>query len=102
RIESTVSTSFSCDLRKWLQIMQAYEQGGFAYHATMPTDSLVVLRDVMQEAAAYGFDKVRAEQQELGDKVRALLREKGYKSVAAEGYEAPGVVVSYTDDDGVQ
>ena len=102
RIESTVSTSFSCDLRKWLQIMQAYEQGGFAYHATMPTDSLVVLRDVMQEAAAYGFDKVRAEQQELGDKVRALLREKGYKSVAAEGYEAPGVVVSYTDDDGIQ
>ena len=102
KIDSTVSTSFSCDLRKWLQIMQAYEQGGFAYHATMPTDSLTVLRDVMAETEAYGFDKVRTEQQQLGAKVRALLRDKGFKSVAAQGYEAPGVVVSYTDDDAIQ
>ncbi|SHH95218.1 aspartate aminotransferase [Pollutimonas bauzanensis] len=102
KIETTVSTSFSCDLRKWLQIMEAYEQGGFAYHATMPTDALAVLRKVMAEAEAYGFDKVRAEQQELGDKVRALLLEKGYKSVAAPGFEAPGVVVSYTDDEAIQ
>ncbi|PLC49592.1 aminotransferase [Pollutimonas subterranea] len=102
KIDSTTSTSFSCDLRKWMQIMQAYEQGGFAYHATMPTDSLTVLRDVMAETEAYGFDKVRAEQQELGTKVRALLRDKGFKSVAAQGYEAPGVVVSYTDDDAIQ
>jgi len=102
KIESTVSTSFSCDLRKWMQIMQAYEQGGFAYHATMPTDSLTVLRDVMAETEAYGFDKVRTEQQQLGAKVRALLRDKGFKSVAAQGYEAPGVVVSYTDDDAIQ
>ncbi|HWK69644.1 MAG TPA: alanine--glyoxylate aminotransferase family protein [Burkholderiaceae bacterium] len=101
QIEGTTSTSFACDLRKWLQIMESYEQGGFAYHATMPTDSLKVLRDVMAETEAYGFDKVRAEQQELGDKVRALLRGKGYKSVAATGFEAPGVVVSYTDDDGI-
>lgn len=101
QIESTVSTSFACDLRKWLQIMEAYEQGGFAYHATMPTDSLAVLRNVMQETKAYGFDKVRAEQQELGDKVRALLAERGFPSVAAKGYEAPGVVVSYTDDPGI-
>lgn len=101
RIDDTVSTSFAADLRKWLQIMQAYEGGGHAYHATLPTDSLRVLRDVMLEIEAYGFDKVRDEQQALGTAVRALLREKGFKSVAAEGYAAPGVVVSYTDDDGV-
>lgn len=102
RIESTQSTSFACDLRKWLQIMESYEQGNVAYHTTMPTDALTVLRETMNETAAYGFDKVRAEQQELGDKVRALLTERGFKSVAAEGFQAPGVVVSYTDDDGIQ
>jgi len=101
RIDSTTSTSFACDLRKWLQIMEAYEQGSFSYHTTMPTDALVVLRDVMKETADYGFDKVRAEQQELGRRVRALLAERGFPSVAAEGFEAPGVVVSYTDDDGI-
>ncbi|WLI90827.1 aminotransferase class V-fold PLP-dependent enzyme [Massilia sp. R2A-15] len=102
RIDSTTSTSFACDLRKWLQIMEAYEGGGFAYHATMPTDALATLRDVMKETEDYGFDKVRAEQQELGDRIRALLAQKGYRSVAAKGFEAPGVVVSYTDDDGIQ
>jgi aspartate aminotransferase-like enzyme len=102
KIDATVSTSFACDLRKWLQIMEAYEQGGFAYHATLPTDALTILRDVMQETAAYGFDKVRAEQQELGNRVRALLVDKGFKSVAAEGFQSPGVVVSYTDDDAMQ
>lgn len=102
KIESTQSTSFACDLRKWLQIMESYEQGAVAYHTTMPTDALTILRGVMEETAAYGFDKVHAEQQELGDKVRALLVSKGYKSVAAEGFQAPGVVVSYTNDDGIQ
>ena len=102
RIASTSSTSFSCDLGKWLAIMQAYENGGHAYHATMPTDSLRRFRDVMQETEAYGFDKVKAEQQELGDKVRALVASKGIKSVAAKGFEAPGVVVCYTTDGGVQ
>jgi aspartate aminotransferase-like enzyme len=101
KMETTTSTSFACDLRKWLQIMEAYEKGGHAYHATLPTDSLTALRDVMAEAEAYGFKKVRAEQQELGDKVRALLSKKGFKSVAAPGFEAPGVVVSYTTDDGI-
>ncbi|CAM3854688.1 aminotransferase class V-fold PLP-dependent enzyme [Bordetella tumulicola] len=101
RIGDTVSTSFAADLRKWLQIMEAYEGGGHAYHATLPTDSLSVLRDVMLEIEAYGLDKVRAEQQALGDAVRALLRDKGFKSVAADGFTAPGVVVSYTDDDGI-
>ena len=102
RIESTTSTSFACDLRMWLQIMEAYEHGGFAYHATLPTDSLAVLRDVMKETADYGFDRVRKEQQELGAKVRALLLGKGIRSVAAEGFQAPGVVVSYTDDEGMR
>ena len=102
RIDSTQSTSFACDLRKWLQIMEAYEGGGHAYHATLPTDSLARMRDVMQETERYGFEKVRAEQQQLGDRVRALLAKKGFKSVAAEGFQAPGVVVSYTDDAAMQ
>jgi aspartate aminotransferase-like enzyme len=102
RIENTQSTSFACDLRKWLQIMEAYEAGGHAYHATMPTDALAQLRQVMQETAAYGFEKVRDEQIELGRQVRALLARKGVRSVAAEGFQAPCVVVSYTDDPEVQ
>lgn len=102
RIESTQSTSFACDLRKWLQIMEAYEGGGHAYHATLPTDALARVRDVMQETAAYGFDKVRDEQLELGRQVRALLARKGVRSVAAEGFQAPCVVVSYTEDPEIQ
>lgn len=95
---STTSSSFACDLRKWLEIMRAYEGGGHAYHATMPTDALTAFRDVMKETESYGFEKVREEQLELGDRVRALLAERGFQSVAAEGFEAPGVVVFYTDD----
>jgi len=97
-IEGTSSSSFACDLKKWLQIMESYEAGGHAYHTTMPTDALTRLREVMQETQAYGFEKVRAEQIELGVKVRALLEQRGFRSVAAEGFKAPGVVVSYTDD----
>jgi len=102
RIDATTSSSFACDLRKWLQIMEAYEGGGHAYHATLPTDGLAKLRDVMFEARDYGFDKVKAEQLELGRQARALLARKGFPSVAAPGFEAPGVIVSYTDDPGVQ
>ncbi|WP_296132446.1 aminotransferase class V-fold PLP-dependent enzyme [Pseudomonas sp. Ga0074129] len=98
RVEATQSTSFACDLKKWLQIMQAYEQGGHAYHATMPSDALARFRDAMREAETIGFAKVRSQQQELGERVRALLARKGFKSVAAPGFEAPGVVVCYTDD----
>ena len=82
--------------------METYESGGHAYHATLPTDALTTLRNVMKETEAYGFEKVRAEQQALGDKVRALLVSKGFKSVAAEGFQAPGVVVSYTEDADIQ
>jgi aspartate aminotransferase-like enzyme len=102
RIEATTSTSFACDLRKWLQIMETYENGGHAYHATPPTDGLEKLRDVMFEARDDGFDRLKAAQLELGGKVRALLARKGFPSVAAPGFEAPGVVVSYTDDPAVQ
>ncbi|MEM7463447.1 MAG: aminotransferase class V-fold PLP-dependent enzyme [Pseudomonadota bacterium] len=97
-VESSTSTSFACDLKKWHDIMQAYENGGHAYHATMPTDALVKFCATMKETEAYGFDKVRNEQQELGDRVRAMLAKKGFQSVAADGFAAPGVVVCYTDD----
>lgn len=99
RIEQTTSNSFAGDLKKWLQIMQAYENGGHAYHATLPTDALQRFRDTMLETRDYGFARVKQEQQELGQAVRALLREKGFISVAAEGFEAPGVVVCYTADE---
>ena len=102
KLSETASTSFACNLAKWLEIMQAYENGGHAYHATMPTDGLRQFRDVMVETENYGFSKVQAEQQELGDRVRSLLESKGIQSVAAPGFEAPGVVVSYTDDPGIQ
>ena len=102
RIEETTSTSFACDLKKWLQIMEAYEQGGFAYHATPPTDSLVVLRDVMLETEQFGFAKAAEEQIRLGEDVRALLASRGFPSVAAAGFGAPGVVVSYTTNPDIQ
>ena len=101
-LETTTSNSFACDLKKWHQIMQAYENGGHAYHATMPTDALTKFRDAMLETKAYGFEKVKAEQIELGAKARALLESKGIKSVAAEGFKAPGVVVNYTTDAAMQ
>lgn len=102
RLEETTSSSFSCDLKKWRQIMAAYENGGHAYHATMPTDSLRVFRDVMMETKALGFSEAKTAQQELGDRVRAALETRGFTSVAAEGYQAPGVVVSYTGEPGLQ
>jgi aspartate aminotransferase-like enzyme len=102
RITATTSSSFACDLRKWLEIMQAYENGGHAYHATMPTDALKKFRDTMKETERYGFDKVREEQLELGREVRQLFESKGYVSVAAPGFQAPGVVVSFTDDPDIQ
>jgi aspartate aminotransferase-like enzyme len=102
RIEQTTSSSFACDLKKWLQIMEVYEGGGHAYHATMPTDALARVRDVMIETESYGFEKVREEQLELGRQVRRLLESRGFASVAATGFQAPGVVVSYTDDPDIQ
>ena len=101
-IDATQSSSFACDLKKWLHIMEAYESGAHMYHATMPTDALAQLRDVMKETQSYGFAKVKQEQQELGQQVRSLLESRGFKSVAALGFQAPGVVVSYTQDAEIQ
>ncbi len=102
RLEQTTSNSFAMDLKKWRAIMAAFEAGGHAYHATMPTDALVGLRDAMLETRALGYGTLKAAQWALGDGVRALLAERGVLSVATEGFGAPGVVVSYTDDPDIQ
>ncbi len=99
RVEATTSSSFAADLKKWLHIMHAYENGGHMYHATLPTGALAAFRDTMQETVAAGLDTLKERQWELGNRVRALMARKGLHSVAAPGYEAPGVVVCYTDDD---
>ncbi len=102
RMENTQSNSFAIDLKKWHSIMQAYENGGHAYHATMPTDALRAFRDTMLETREYGFEKLRDAQWELGNGVRGMLAARGVKSVAADGFGAPGVVVSYTGDPDIQ
>lgn len=101
-VKARQSTSFAVDLGKWLTIMEAYTGGAHAYHATMPTDALRAFRDTMLETKDYGFAKLRDAQWEQGARVRAMLKSRGIKSVAAEGFEAPGVVVSYTSDADVQ
>jgi aspartate aminotransferase-like enzyme len=101
-IDATQSTTFAMDLKKWLQIMETYESGGHGYHTTLPTDALVRLRDTMKETEAYGNDRVRQEQISLGRAVRDLTERHGFVSVAAEGFQAPGVVVSYTTDPDIQ
>jgi aspartate aminotransferase-like enzyme len=101
-MEGSTSSSFACDLKKWSQIMDAFLKGGHAYHATMPTDALAKDCAVMQEMEANGFEKLRTEQAELGAKARVLLESCGLPSVAAEGFKAPGVVVSYTTDPEIQ
>ncbi|WP_201587686.1 aminotransferase class V-fold PLP-dependent enzyme [Psychrobacter jeotgali] len=99
KVENTESDSFSLDLKQWLTIMRAYENGGHAYHATMPTDGLRQFRDTINEAKKVGFDKLCEAQWELGQRIRKVLDDKGIESVAAEGFKAPGVVVAYTDRD---
>lgn len=102
KVNTTESDSFSLDLKKWLQIMHTFESGAHAYHATPPTDALFSLYEVMEEARVIGFDALKKAQFELGGRIRALLAENGFPSVAAEGFEAPGVVVAYTDSDDIQ
>ena len=101
-LRSTESSSFACDLKKWREIMEAYENGGHAYHATMPTDGLKNFRDVMKETQGLGFEAMKEAQIDLGNKIRAVLEEHGYKSVAADGYKSPGVIVSYTNDPAIK
>jgi alanine-glyoxylate transaminase / serine-glyoxylate transaminase / serine-pyruvate transaminase len=102
RLGQTASSSFACDLGKWHEIMQAYENGGHAYHATMPTDGLRAFAATMRETESFGLEVARSRQQELGDRVRDALESRGYASVSADGFKAPGVVVSYTDDPDVK
>ncbi|MEM6408321.1 MAG: aminotransferase class V-fold PLP-dependent enzyme [Pseudomonadota bacterium] len=102
RIEETSSDSFAVDLKKWLDIMEVYEGGGHAYHATMPTDGLKAFRDTMRETQEYGFDRLKSAQWELGQNVRDYFKAKGITSVAADGFGAPGVVVNYTSDPAIQ
>ena len=102
RIDETTSTSYAADLKKWLQIMEAYEGGGHAYHATLPTDGLRRLSSMMAEAEAVGFAQLKTAQEALGTRIRALLQTRGYCSVAADGFKAPPVVVSYTEDPELQ
>lgn len=102
RLAETRSTSFACDLAKWHQIMRAYEQGGHAYHATMPTDGLRAFAETMRETVSMGVAEVKARQIELGRRVREVLEGRGFPSVAAKGFQAPGVVVSYTTDPGIK
>ena len=101
-IDATTSTSFACDLKKWLQVMETYESGSHVYHTTMPTDALCRLREVMLETRALGFAALRERQIEIGRQVRALLESRGFPSVSAPGFQAPGVVVSYTTDPEIQ
>ena len=101
-IDGTTSTSFACDLRKWLSMMEAYERGGHAYHATMPTDAIARLARAAKDTEDFGFERAKRAQQELGERVRRVLVDHGMPSVAAPGFQAPTVVVSYTDDPGIQ
>jgi aspartate aminotransferase-like enzyme len=100
--KNRASSSFAVDLGKWLSIMEAYEAGGHAYHATMPTDALRSFRDALAESRDYGLDALEEAQWEQGRRVREMLAARGIRSVAAEGFAAPGVVVSYTDDPDVK
>ena len=102
RMDASANTSFSCDLLRWLEVMRSYEAGGHTYHTTMPTDALRLSAEAMADTEAFGFGEARRRQQELGSRVRGLLAERGFPSVAATGFEAPGVVVSYTGDPSVQ
>ena len=102
RVMATTSDSFAIDLKKWTQIMEAYLAGGHAYHATMPTDALRVFRDTLFETRAYGFARLKSAQWELGTKVREMLAAKGVPSVAAEGFGAPGVIVSYAPSEEIK
>jgi aspartate aminotransferase-like enzyme len=102
KMESTTSSSFACDLKKWTQITEAYATTSFVYHATLPTDGLKILRDVMLETRSIGFAKLKSAQSELGSKIRQVLIDKNYPSVAGAGFQAPCVIVSYTTDPEIQ
>ena len=97
-VSETTSDTYSLNLRKWRDVMEAYLGGGFAYHTTMPTDCLQIFRDAVLETRKYGFKKAHQDFVALGKATREMLERKGFRSVSAPGFQAPGVVVSYTDD----
>ncbi len=95
RLDDTTSSSFANDLKKWTQIMETYEGGAHAYHATMPTDALRHFRDALIEAEGLGLEALKQAQIRLGEEVRALMDRYSYKSVAADGFKAPSVIVCF-------
>jgi aspartate aminotransferase-like enzyme len=97
RLETTASDSFSLDLKKWHNIMRTYLRGGHAYHATLPTDGLAGFYDTYQEMAGIGFDTLKTRQIELGRQVRELTEGNGFRSLAADGFKSPTVVVSHAE-----
>ena len=92
-------TSFSLSLKQWLDVMDAYEDGGFAYHTTPPTDALHQFQRVSVEMLEFGLTELKEALVDLGQKARDLLDSRGLTSVAAPGFEAPGVLVYYSPDD---
>lgn len=99
RLADTSSDSFVLDLKKWHQIMEAYLNGGHAYHATMPTDGLAQFYDTLLEIKSFGFSRAKEAQIELGTKLRQIMEQRGYKSLAADGFKSPSVIVSHTQRD---
>lgn len=99
RLDETQSDSFVLDLKKWHQIMSAYLNGGHAYHATMPTDGLSQFYDTLCEVKSFGYDRAKQAQIELGSRLRLLMEQRGYKSLAADGFKSPSVIVSHTERD---
>lgn len=98
RLDETTSSSFALDLARWVAIAEGYRQGRPGYHATLPTDALAHNAAALLETRSAGFDLLADRQAELGRRVRAMFAERGWPSVAAPGFEASSVVVSYTDD----
>ena len=98
---ASTPSSFALDLKAWLNIMTAYENGGHAYHATMPTDGLKQLRDTLFEARDIGYDTLKAAQIKLGTQILAVLNAKGLQSVAAPSAQAYGVIVCHAPNDAV-
>jgi aspartate aminotransferase-like enzyme len=96
KMVTTHETSFSMSLKRWSAIMDAYEHGGFGYHTTMPTDALRDFHEISVETIKFGLPELKRAQLELGHQARAALNARGLVSVAAPGFQAPGVLVYYS------
>jgi len=96
KMNETEETSFSMSLKRWSAIMDTYEKGGFGYHTTMPTDGLRDFHEISVETMKFGIPELKAAQLELGKKARDLFDSRGLTSVAAPGFQAPGVLVYYS------